>query len=54
MGLGQVVVILSRTNFAKDVIFVGDKKETIKCLVALIHVKTQYMYYMENSNKVDE
>ena len=26
---GQVVVILSRTNLAKDVIFVGDKKETI-------------------------
>ena len=44
---GQVVVILSRTNFAKDVIFVGDKKETIKCLVALIQVKTQYMDYME-------
>ena len=44
---GQVVVILSRTNLERDVTFVGDKKETIKCLVALVQVKTQYMDYME-------
>ena len=44
---GQVVVLLSRMRWAIHLTFVGDKKETMKYLVALIQVKTRYMYYME-------
>ena len=34
---GQAVVLMSRTNFGKDLIFVGDKNDTIKALVNLIN-----------------
>ena len=44
---GQVVVLLSRTRWAIDLTFVGDNRYTIKFLVTLIQVKTQYMDYME-------
>ena len=44
---GQVVVLLSRTRKASDVIFVGNKSETIRCLVTLIQKKTHWSDYME-------
>ena len=44
---GQVVVLLSRTRLAKDIIFVDSKTETVKCLVNLIQTKTQWSDYME-------
>ena len=44
---GQVVVLLSRTREGKHVIFVGSKVDTIRCLISLIQVKSQWMDYME-------
>ena len=44
---GQVVVLLSRTRLAKDLIFVGSKTETVTCLVNLIQTKSQWSDYME-------
>ena len=38
---GQLVVILSRTKFAKNTIFVGDKDDTIAALKDLLIHKTQ-------------
>ena len=46
-GKGQVVVLLSSTRLAIELIFVGDKRERIECLVSLIQVKTKFMDYME-------
>ena len=40
-------MLLSRTKWSIHLTFVGDKRETIKCLMVLIQVKTQYMDYME-------
>ena len=44
----QVVVLLSRTKFAKDIIFVGHKENTLKALCNLIQMKTQWQEYMES------
>ena len=33
---GQMIVILSRSKYAKDTIFVGDKNDTIAALKALL------------------
>ena len=44
---GQLVVILSRTNFAKDTIFVGDKNETLRTLKQLLLRKTQWTDFIE-------
>jgi predicted GIY-YIG superfamily endonuclease len=41
----QVVVLLSRTNYAKDIIFVGDKKMTSKALSDLLTKRSQYTEY---------
>ena len=44
----QAVVLLSRTKLGSDIIFVGDKTETIKALSSLIRTSNQWMNYMEN------
>jgi hypothetical protein len=44
---GQMIVILSRTKFAKDTIFVGDKDDTLKALKRILIQKTQWTEYME-------
>jgi GIY-YIG catalytic domain len=38
----QVVVILSRTNFAADIYFVGDAKKTSEALAAILLKRSQY------------
>ena len=43
----QVVVIMSRTRYAKDIIFVGNKASTLTALANLIQMKTQWQEYME-------
>ena len=48
----QVVVLLSRTRSSKDIIFVGSKTSTLKCLVSLIQRKTQWMDHMERILKI--
>lgn len=41
----QVVVLVSRTNYAKDIIFVGEKKVTSKALSDLLKKRSQYTEY---------
>ena len=41
----QVVVLLSRTNYAKDIIFVGNKEVTSKALADLLLKRSQYTEY---------
>ena len=43
----QVVVLLSRTRRAHDIIFVGDPEATIKCLIEKMVSKSQNTDYME-------
>ena len=45
---GQLVVLMSRTNFAVDMIFVGDAKETSKALSLLLQKKYSYSEYSEH------
>ena len=45
---GQLVVILSRTKFAKDSIFVGSKEDTLKCFREVLLRKTQWTDYIED------
>jgi predicted GIY-YIG superfamily endonuclease len=42
----QVVVLLSRTRFAKDIIFMGDPKKTAKALTEVLLQCSQYLSYM--------
>ena len=44
---GQMIVILSRTKYAKDSIFVVDKNDTLAALQNLLTRKTQRTDYME-------
>ena len=44
----QAVVLLSRTKLGSDIIFVGNKMETINALASLIQTSNQWMNYMEN------
>ena len=44
----QVVVLLSRTRYAKDIIFVCNKKKTINALTLLIQLNTQWEEYMNS------
>jgi predicted GIY-YIG superfamily endonuclease len=39
---GQVVVMVSRTKFAKDLIFVGNRARTLEIICDLIQVQSQY------------
>lgn len=44
---GQLIVILSRTKFAKNSIFVGSKTETLNALKELLTSRTQWTDYIE-------
>jgi len=44
----QIVVLLSRTSYARDIIFVGDPDDTINALVKLIKTRTQYAEYISH------
>ncbi|HIB92148.1 TPA: GIY-YIG nuclease family protein, partial [Candidatus Poribacteria bacterium] len=44
----QAVVLLSRTKLGSDIIFVGDKMDTINALSSLIQTSNQWTHYMEN------
>ena len=43
----QVVVLLSRTHFAKDIIFVGSKRSTSEALASLLLKRSQFSDYMD-------
>jgi len=43
----QVVVLLSRTHFAKDIYFVGDPNETAKLLWEALQLRSTYDAYLE-------
>ena len=45
---GQLVVILSRTKYAKNSIFVGPKNDTLDALTQLLLKKTQWTDYIED------
>ena len=45
---GQVVVGLSRTRLGQDIIFVGNKEETINLIIRLCQTHNQWTDYMEN------
>lgn len=42
----QAVVLMSRTSFATDIVFVGDKDDTLRALRELITKRSQYGEYM--------
>ena len=44
----QVVVLLSRTVSAKDIIFVGRPRETIDAILQVIQIRSQYSEYMNH------
>eukprot|EP00957_Ditylum_brightwellii_P200929 15316351-Ditylum_brightwellii.AAC.1 len=44
---GQLVVVLSRTKFAKDTIFVGDKEDTLLAIRQLLTCQVQWSDYSE-------
>ena len=48
----QAIVTLSRTKLGANLIFVGDKNETIASLVELIQIKSQWTDYMEEVLKM--
>ena len=48
----QAIVTLSRINFGKNLIFVGDKNETVTALAELITLQTQWTDYMEEILKL--
>ena len=45
---GQVVVLVSRTKFCKDLIFVGDQNATLEVICSLVQVQTQYDEYINH------
>ena len=45
---GQLVVLLSRTRYAKDTIFVGSESDTLEALRQLVTTKTQWTDYIED------
>jgi predicted GIY-YIG superfamily endonuclease len=42
----QIVVLLSRTKFAKDIVFVGSPKETARALSKCLDLKSEYTEYI--------
>ena len=44
----QVVVLLSRTNYARDIIFVGSKRDTVNSLAAVLTQRSQYSEYISH------
>jgi predicted GIY-YIG superfamily endonuclease len=45
---GQVVVLVSRTKYCRDLIFVGDQNATLEVICSLIQVQSQYDQYIEH------
>ena len=43
----QVVVLLSCTHMAKDIIFVGDPQSTMTCLIQKMNTRSMHTNYME-------
>ncbi len=44
---GQAIVLLSRTKLGSNIIFVGNRHDTVKALASLIRNTNQWMNYME-------
>jgi len=44
----QAIVLLSRTRLGKNIIFVGDKNETVNALSSVIKTTNQWTNYMES------
>ena len=44
----QIVVMLSRTERARDIIFVGHPRETIDAILQVIQIRSQYSEYMNH------
>ena len=44
----QIIVALTRTKRGKDVIFVGNKNETIKSIISLVPKRNQWTDFIEN------
>ena len=44
----QVVVLLSRTRYLKDIYFVGSKSETIEALLLALQLKSRFHFYMRS------
>ena len=44
----QAIVLLRRTRLGSNIIFVGDKSDTVNALSSLIRTTNQWMNYMEN------
>ena len=45
---GQLTVLLSRTKYAKNSMFIGPKNDTLKALTTLLLSKTQWSNYIED------
>ena len=45
---GQLIVILTRTKFAKDTIFIGNKQGTLDALKTILLSRTQWTDYIEH------
>jgi predicted GIY-YIG superfamily endonuclease len=48
----QIVVLLSRTERARDIIFVGDRQETVDAILQVIQIRSQYSEYMDHIVRV--
>ena len=44
----QVVVLLSRTRYAKDIIFVGSKRDTVDALASVLQLRYQFSEYISH------
>lgn len=44
----QVVVLLSRTHYAKDIIFVGSKRDTVDALASVLQLRSQFSEYISH------
>jgi predicted GIY-YIG superfamily endonuclease len=44
----QMVVLLSRTEYARDIIFVGDPTETVDAILQVMQIRSQYSEYMNH------
>ena len=44
----QIIVALTRTKLGKNIIFVGDKNETIDSIIKLVQSRSQWTDFMEN------
>ena len=49
----QAIVLLSRTRLGSNIIFVGDKMDTVDALSTLIRTTNQWMNYMEKKIQIE-